>query len=442
MTVDRLLFDLRHHTRADGPSPFADREAQPLFHRDRRDQLDRHLRVVPRHHHLHPRRQLHVPRHVRRPEVKLRPVPLEKRRVPPALFLRQHVHLRVERPARRYRPRLRHAHPPLHFRLLHSPQQQPHVVPGLPLVEQLPEHLHPRHHRLLVRPEPHHLHFLPHPPLPPPHPPPRPPPPPPSSRHRPPPRDREHVLHRHQERLVHLPLRHRHVAVQRRQQLLDLRHPLPVALDRLQRRAPDHRDLVPGELIGRQQLAHLQLHQVQQLRIVHHVALVQKHHDVGHVHLARQQNVLPRLRHRPVHRAHHQDRPVHLRRPGDHVLHVVGVPRAVHVRVVPVRRRVLHVARRDRENLGRIPPPLTLRRLRHLVVADVGRAPPLVRRHLRQRRRQRRLPVVHVPDRPHVHMRLRPLELCLGHWCVILVLCRNSPSAIGYRSSAELIADS
>ena len=34
---------------------------------------------------------------------------------------------------------------------------------------------------------------------------------------------------------------------------------------------------------------------------------------------------------------------------------------------------------------------------------------------LRDRRRQRRLAVVHVPDRPHVHVRLRPLELALGH---------------------------
>src|SRR5512146_893537 len=194
----RLFLDLRDDASAHRPPALADREAQPLFHRDRRDQLDRHLRVVSRHHHLHPRRQLHVPRHVRRPEVKLRPVPLEKRRVPPALFLRQHVHLRVERRVRRDRPRLRQAHPPLHFRLLHPPQQQPHVVPGLPLVEQLPEHLHPRHHRLLVRPEPHHLHFLPHlhlPPLDPPR------------RHRPPPPHRAHAPHRHQERLVHLPLR-------------------------------------------------------------------------------------------------------------------------------------------------------------------------------------------------------------------------------------------
>src|SRR6266478_4372351 len=88
------------------------------------------------------------------------------------------------------------------------------------------------------------------------------------------------------------------------------------------------------------------------------VALVQEHDNGRHVHLPRQQNVLPRLRHRPVHRRHHENRPVHLGRPRDHVLHVVGVPRAVHVRVVPIRRGVLHVRRRDRQDLRRIAPSL------------------------------------------------------------------------------------
>src|SRR2546422_1680685 len=78
-----LLQDLGGHAGADGAAAFADRKPQLLLHRDRRDQLDRHLRIVSRHHHLHPRRQLHRPRHVRRPQVKLRPIPLEKRRVPP-----------------------------------------------------------------------------------------------------------------------------------------------------------------------------------------------------------------------------------------------------------------------------------------------------------------------------------------------------------------------
>src|SRR5207302_10446407 len=173
-----LLQDLGDHAGAHRAAAFADPDPQLLLHRNRRDQLDRHLRVVPRHHHLPPRRQLHRPRHVRRPQVKLRPIPLENRRVPPPLVLRQHVHFARKLRVRRDAPRLRQHHPPLHLVLLHPSQQQAHVVPRLPLVQQLAKHLHPRHHRLLVRPKPHHLHFLPHLHLPPPHPPPRPPAPP------------------------------------------------------------------------------------------------------------------------------------------------------------------------------------------------------------------------------------------------------------------------
>src|SRR4051794_29230150 len=140
--MPRLLEDLGDDAGAHGAAAFADRKAQPLVHRDRRDQLDRHLHVVPRHHHLHARRQLHRPRHVRGPEVELRPVPLEERRVPPPLFLRQHVHLGLEVGVRRDRPRLRQHHPPLDLRLLPPPPQPPHVFPppppGPPPAGQLP----------------------------------------------------------------------------------------------------------------------------------------------------------------------------------------------------------------------------------------------------------------------------------------------------------------
>ena len=77
--------------------------------------------------------------------------------------------------------------------------------------------------------------------------------------------------------------------------------------------------------------------------------LVHEHDDVGHVHLPGEQDVLARLRHRAVGGGHHQDRAVHLRGARDHVLHVVGVARAVDVRVVALRRLVLHVRRRDRD---------------------------------------------------------------------------------------------
>ena len=178
---------------------------------------------------------------------------------------------------------------------------------------------------------------------------------------------------------------------------------------RLQRRTLHDRNVVPGKLVLRQKLPNLQLHQLQQLLVVHLVHLVQEHHDVRNVHLTRQKHVLTRLRHRTVRRRHHQDRTVHLRRTRDHVLHVVRVTRTVHVRVVTVRRLVLHVRRRDRD------PALPLFRSLVDLVERHELRQTLARLTLRDRRRQRRLAVIHVTDRPHVHVRLRPLELLLGH---------------------------
>src|SRR5712691_9184832 len=362
-----------------------------------------------------PRQRAH-PRHVRRPEVKLRPVPVEERRVPPPLVLPQHVHLRLELLVRLDRPRLRQHLPPLHLVLIDPPEQRPDVVPRPPPVQQLPEHLHPGDHRLLrLRLHPHDLDLFPHlhdPPL---H---------PAGDDGPPPRDRKNVLDRHQKRLVHRPRRRRNITVHRLHQLPDALRRLRVLrlLHRPQRRPPNHRNVVPRELILLQQLPHLQLHQVQNLRVVHHVHLVHEHHQARHVHLPRQQHVLPRLRHRPVVRRHHQDRPVHLGRPRDHVLDVVRVPRTIDMRVVPVRRLVLHVAHRDRD------PPLPL--LRRIVDRpEVPHRHPAVLRvqHLRDRTRQRRLPVIDVPYRPYVHVRLRPIKLRLGHSCLLSRASGNRP---------------
>ena len=113
---------------------------------------------------------------------------------------------------------------------------------------------------------------------------------------------------------------------------------LRVALQRLQRRHPHHRRVIARELVLGEQLAHLELHQLEQLLVIDHVDLVQRHHDRRHPHLAGQQHVLTGLGHRTVGRRHHQDRPIDLRRTGDHVLDVVSVTRHVDMRVVPVRR--------------------------------------------------------------------------------------------------------
>ena len=68
---------------------------------------------------------------------------------------------------------------------------------------------------------------------------------------------------------------------------------------------------------------------------------------LGHFYLAGQQDVLTGLGHGAIRRAHHQHRSVHLGGPGDHILDVVGVARAVHVGIVAGFRLIFHVSNGD-----------------------------------------------------------------------------------------------
>src|SRR5262249_37044014 len=100
----------------------------------------------------------------------------------PPLPRRNRLHSLFARSVGLDRPRLREPLPPTPLSLINAPQQRPNVVPRLPLVQELAEHLHPRHHalpRLVLHP--HDLDLVPHlhdPPL---YPPPHHPPPPPHS---------------------------------------------------------------------------------------------------------------------------------------------------------------------------------------------------------------------------------------------------------------------
>jgi hypothetical protein len=223
--------------------------------------------------------------------------------------------------------------------------------------------------------------------------------------HRAPPLNRKNVFDRHQERLVQLARRLRHALVHRFHQRVNLLLPLLFAVQRAQRRQPNHRHIVARKLIALQQFAHFQLNQIEQLGIVHRIALVQRNHNVRHAHLTRQEHVLARLRHRTIRRRHHQNRAIHLRRARDHVLDVIRVPRAIHVRVVPVRRLILDVRRGNRD---------AARLLFRSVVDRIERPEHDLRvvllQYLRDRRRQRRLAVVDVTNRPYVAVRLRPFK--------------------------------
>src|SRR5258708_3831768 len=94
---------------------FTNGETKLLLHGNGRDQFYHHVHIVPRHHHLHSRGQFHYPRHICCTEIKLRTVVLEKRRVPPAFFFRQHIHRSPELLVRCDRPRLAYHLPSFHF---------------------------------------------------------------------------------------------------------------------------------------------------------------------------------------------------------------------------------------------------------------------------------------------------------------------------------------
>ena len=183
-----------------------------------------------------------------------------------------------------------------------------------------------------------------------------------------------------------------------------------VAFQRQLGAAVDDGGGVTREFVLVEELAHFHLDELEELGVVDHVALVHVDDDVGHAHLAREQDVLAGLGHGAVGSRHDQDGAVHLGGSGDHVLDVVGVPRAVDVGVVPVLGLVLDVGGVDGDAAR-----LLLGRRVDLVVR-LGLAAEQLAQHRRDRRRQGRLAVVDVTDRPHVHVRLGALEFALCHF--------------------------
>ena len=167
---------------------------------------DFHGDVVARHHHLGALGQVHHAGHVRRAEVELRAVVGEERGVATALLLRQDVGLGLELGVRLHRTRLAQHLAALDVLALRAAQQRADVVARLALVEQLAEHLdagHRRLHRVLQADDLDFLADLDDAAL------------DATGHHRAAARDREHVLDRHQERLVDRTLRLRNVVVDR-----------------------------------------------------------------------------------------------------------------------------------------------------------------------------------------------------------------------------------
>src|SRR5262245_51461954 len=246
-----LLDDLGDDAGADRAAALANREAEALVHRDRLTEVDLHVRVVAGHDHLLALGELDGAGHVRRPEVELRPVAVEERRVAATLVLREDVHLGLELRVRGDRAGLGEHLAALDLLALRPAEQGAGVVARLGVVERLVEHLEARDDGLLdlgvdaddldlvagldlalLDSAGHHGAAA---------------------------LDRHDVLDRHEERLVDVALGLRDVGVDRLHELEDLGRPLRVALQRLERRNRHDGDVVSRELILGEELAHLHL---------------------------------------------------------------------------------------------------------------------------------------------------------------------------------------
>ena len=164
--------------------------------------------------------------------------------------------------------------------------------------------------------------------------------------------DGEHVFDRHQERLFGFTGRQRDVAVAGVHEFHDLVLVGRVAFEGLEGGTADDRGVVAVKFVLGQKVANFHFHEVEEFFVVHHVDLVHEHDDLRHAHLVSEEDVFAGLGHRAVSGGHDEDGAVHLGSTGHHVLHVVGVPRAVDVGVVAVGSGVFHVRGVDRDTAG------------------------------------------------------------------------------------------
>ncbi len=164
--------------------------------------------------------------------------------------------------------------------------------------------------------------------------------------------NREHIFDAHQKRLVHFARRERDEFINSVEQLLYRFLTIGLVVHRLFSTASDYRGLIARELVFVQQVANFHFNEVQQLRIVNEVNLVEEHHDSRNAHLAGQQNVFARLRHRTFGGIDNKNSPVHLGSASNHVFDKVSVSWAIDMGVMPFVTLIFHVRNRDCHRLG------------------------------------------------------------------------------------------
>ena len=156
--------------------------------------------------------------------------------------------------------------------------------------------------------------------------------------------DREHVLNWHKEWFVEVTWRILDPCVASVHELHYLLLPLLNTVESAEGRTADDRSIVAVELILVEKLTHLHLNELKHLLIVNHITLVEEYNEAWNVHLTCEEDVLTCLRHRTISSSNYDDSAIHLSGTSNHVLHIVGVSRAVYVSIVTVSCLILYVS--------------------------------------------------------------------------------------------------
>src|SRR3989338_10657100 len=223
--------------------------------------------------------------------------------MPPPLFFRQHVGFGLELGVRGDASRLSQYLSSFDLFPFGPPKQDSDVVSSPPLVQKLAEHLNTGGDGLLGILKTHNLHLVAHVDYPPLH---------PAGYHRAATAYGKDVLHWHDERLIDIPHRLFDITIHCGHEFQDPSAVGTVILGTatfqgLQGAANHDRRIITRELILGEQFPDLQLYEIQDLLIVHHVRLVEEHYNGRNPDLAGQQDMLPGLGHRTVSRGYHEN---------------------------------------------------------------------------------------------------------------------------------------
>jgi hypothetical protein len=335
MAWDRLLDNLDHLTCANGTATFADSELKTFVHCNRSDELNGDFHVIARHNHLYTLGEHDLTGNIEGTDEELRTIVIVERSVTTAFFFLQNIDLSLELGVRSDGLGLGNNFAALYVLLVNTTEEKTYVVTSLALREELAEHLNACYNsvaRFIAEADEFHrvidvdgtgLDT--------------------TGNNSTTASDGEDVLDRHEEVLVNKTLGQRNVLVNCVHEVHDYIFPMLVTVQSTKCGTTDDRAVLI-ELVESEEVANLHFYEVEHFLIVNKVNLVHENEDLRDVNLTGEKDVLASLGHRTIGGCNHEDCAVHLGSTGNHVLHIVGVARAVNVSVVTLFGLILNVS--------------------------------------------------------------------------------------------------